>query len=1096
MKPDGDSQTRRMIDRVRALPRAEWSAFLRRECADPDLRRAVERQLEAEEGPGAWSSQSGDDMETLIATPSMYRGHSAEKPGDVIDHYRLVEQIGEGGFGVVWRAEQSQPVQREVALKIIKLGMDTRQVIARFEAERQALAMMDHPHIAKVLDAGATATGRPFFVMELVRGTPITQYCDGRNMLFRDRLRLFIQVCGAVQHAHQKGVIHRDIKPSNVLVATVDGAPAPKVIDFGIAKATEARLTEHTMFTELGQFLGTPAYMSPEQADPTSLDIDTRSDIYSLGVLLYELLTGTTPFDPRTLRGVALDEIKRRIREEEPSRPSTRLASLGADLDTVARMRSLEPRKLTTTLRGDLDWIIMKALEKDRSRRYESAGGFAVDIERYLNNEPVSAGPPSAVYRVRKFIRRNRGGVAAAGLVSVSLIVALAALAYGFVKVRHERNLKEEALVEAKRKTEVALAINEFLNTDLLAATSPMNTDTPVRDISMRTVLDAAARRLEDDASRARFAEMPVVEASIEQTIGMTYLQLGVADEAERHVRRSVELATSALGASADDTLIARVYLAQVLTERSRYREAEALLRDVLSIFDQKNAPPEDRGRLLAEGDYGRVLMRLGRWGEAEALIRAAIKACEAELGPDDQNTITAMANLVIVLREAGKLEEVSALAQDVLERRRRVFGPTHPLTVRAENQLALIYSDMGRFAEAEPLLKNSVEYCRRIFGGTHYETLTAQNNLAVLYLDTHRYAEAEPLMREVVEGRIKEVGAEHSLTLQGQNNLAVILSSQGKTEEALALRLTTLDTMKRLLGPEHPETLNSIANLAVLYKTIGRLDEAEKLHLETLEARERLLGPDNPATITTLENLGGVYFTRGDMAATEEILQRVLESRKRTLGPENPAVTRTIYNLARVTDRKGDLEKALELYQQAADRFRAEFGDDDVSLAEALKCMGAIRRKQRESDQAIKLFTEVLRIRRARAPEPDASVADAQFDLAAAYFLIDDLESAEPLLREALEIDRRLLPPNNSNTINCVYGLARLLARTHRCPEGEPLALEHLKMADAAYGEGSDTSIQGIKLLVELYERWDADEPGKGYDAKAAEWRDRLPAP
>ncbi len=381
----------------------------------------------------------------------------SEKAGDRIGPYKLLQQIGEGGCGVVYMAEQEQPVRRRVALKVIKLGMDTKSVIARFEAERQALALMDHPNIARVLDAGATETGRPFFVMELVRGIKITEYCDQNKLAVRERLELFIQVCHAIQHAHQKGVIHRDIKPTNILVTLHDGVPVPKVIDFGIAKATDQRLTDKTLFTQFEQFIGTPAYMSPEQAEMSGLDIDTRSDIYSLGVLLYELLTGRTPFDAKELMQSGLDGMRRTIREKEPERPSTRLTTMAqVELASTAQQHRADPPKLVNLIRGDLDWIVMKCLEKDRTRRYETANGLAMDVQRFLQNEPIVARPPSNWYRLQKMVRRHRTTVSAGLAVAMALVLGATACLYMFIQERDARRRAVAAEQEQKRLREKA----------------------------------------------------------------------------------------------------------------------------------------------------------------------------------------------------------------------------------------------------------------------------------------------------------------------------------------------------------------------------------------------------------------------------------------------------------------------------------------------------------------------------------------------------------------------------------------------------------------------------------------------------------------
>ncbi len=446
-----------LFERVVGLQPDERGAVLSDACAgNTELLREVRALVDAhDDAIGFMDAPTARDG-VLEAAPTL-----AEGPGSVIGRYKLLELIGEGGFGRVFHAEQLEPVRRHVAIKVIKLGMDTRQVIARFEAERQALAMMDHAGIARVFDSGATATGRPYFVMELVRGVPITEYCDANTLTTEERLRLFGAVCRAVQHAHQKGVIHRDLKPSNILVTLHDGEPVPKVIDFGIAKATSARLTERTLFTELRQFVGTPEYVSPEQAEMSGLDVDTRADVYSLGVLLYELLVGRTPFDGERLRAGGVGGLPQMIRESEPPKPSTRFSTLGHERSAIAKSRGADADRLRKLLRGDLEWIVMRAIEKNRTRRYPTASALADDVERFLRDEPVEAGPPSAAYRLQKLIKRRRGSIGAAALVLVLLIAALVGTSLGMLRaLEAERNYREQLdIASEERRTAEELLV-------------------------------------------------------------------------------------------------------------------------------------------------------------------------------------------------------------------------------------------------------------------------------------------------------------------------------------------------------------------------------------------------------------------------------------------------------------------------------------------------------------------------------------------------------------------------------------------------------------------------------------------------------------
>jgi serine/threonine protein kinase/tetratricopeptide (TPR) repeat protein len=531
------------------------SAYLDDACAgNPELRRRVQRLLEAQHRVGSFLESPAPEICATVDHPL------SERPGTVIGPYKLLQQIGEGGMGVVFMAEQNQPLQRTVALKIIKPGMDTRQVIARFEAERQAMAMMDHPNIAKVLDAGTTDSGRPYFVMELVKGVPITKYCDEKHLPIRDRLQLFVQVCQAVQHAHQKGIIHRDIKPNNVLVAEYDHQTVPKVIDFGVAKATAQKLTERTMFTEFGQVLGTMEYMSPEQSKFNQLDIDTRSDIYSLGVLLYELLAGSTPFEGKRLHEAAFDEMLRIIREEEPPKPSTRLSATN-DLPSIAANRGSEPNTLSGLVRGELDWIVMKALDKDRNRRYETASGLAADLQHHLRDEPVLACPPSAPYRLRKFARRNRVALLAASSLVTGLLLLVVGLAVSNRVITVSRNETAEALRQKELALTAAEASAEQAETQRRRAEeSFLKARVAVRDLLMSPVLGrgewtqlpVSLRRAFADKAAAYYAGLlqedrtdPSLRydtAVGQRSLGLLYVQTGDVKRSEELLRQSIAM--------------------------------------------------------------------------------------------------------------------------------------------------------------------------------------------------------------------------------------------------------------------------------------------------------------------------------------------------------------------------------------------------------------------------------------------------------------------------------------------------------------------------------------------------------------------------
>jgi eukaryotic-like serine/threonine-protein kinase len=718
----------------------------------------------------------------------------AEAPGMRLGPYRLLQKVGEGGFGVVFMAEQEAPVRRKVAIKIIKLGMDTRQVVARFEQERQALALMDHPHIAKVLDAGATAGGRPYFVMELCTGDPITRYCDANSLSIAERLELVVQVCRAVHHAHQKGVIHRDLKPSNVLVSTQDGRPFARIIDFGIAKATSARIVERTLFTEHRQLIGTPEYMSPEQAEG-SLDIDTRTDVYSIGVLVYELLAGSTPFDGERLRSAAFGELQRIIREVEPPAPSTRLSESRERLAGLASRRRSEPRKLGAIVRGELDWIVMKSLDKDRRRRYESASELGDDVVRFLEGRPVRAAPPSRAYAARKFMRRHRGPVLAAALLLGAILAGLVGTAIGFVRAERERAVAETA----RREGEI---ITAFLS-EMLASPAP---DARGREVRMREVLDTASATIDD-----RLDGFPRAETDLRRTIGNAYRALGEFDRAADHLAAALAIRVETLGPSDPDSVRARGDLAGIRQQQGRYDEAERLANEAISLH---RGDPGDRMIVGIRNNLAQTLSRQGRDREAIAMQRDVVEGMRRAAGPTALDTIGVSVNLASMLERAGEPEEAErllvALADDVV----RAHGAEHPTALFTRSELGNFYRSTGRLDRAEPILRETLAERTRVLGDRHPDVGRSMANLGWVLAQRGDVANGRRLLVEAWELLDAALGADHPDTLHVAVDALEQFEADGWPEDAEVRVSKVLASVRRVAAAElvADETLNTCA--------------------------------------------------------------------------------------------------------------------------------------------------------------------------------------------------------------------------------------------------------------------------------------------
>ena len=757
---------------------------------------------------------------TFGGTPASPPTTEEEEGAQTIGPYRLVKMLGEGGMGQVWLAEQTFPVRRKVALKLIKGGKYDKSVIQRFEAERQSLAIMDHPAIAKVFDAGTTSEGQPFFVMEYVPGSPITKYCDEKRLSTRERLNLFIKVCEGVQHAHQKAMIHRDLKPGNILVSEIDGKPAPHIIDFGIAKATENKQEGETLLTQAGMLVGTPGYMAPEQTDPSFPDIDTRADVYALGVILYELLTGSLPFDPKQWQKQPLYEVLRRIREDDPPRPSTQLITLDDTAAEQAELRQTEPRQLASLLKGDLDWITMKALEKDRARRYDSPTSLAADITRYLTDEPVLASPPSVSYRTAKFIKRHRVGVLAATVVFVMLIALAVSMTVQAVRIARERDRANREAAEAK-------SVSDFL-THLFNVSDP--SEARGNSITAREILDQGANQIE-----TKLADQPEVQARLLETIGSVYESLGLYPQSRKLLDQSVSLRRQVLGPKNPELLSSLNELARVMRFEGQLSAAESTLQDAL-VTDRSVLGPENSVTLDCMIELANVLHEEGRLAESEKLKRETLAIQRRVLGPENPETLRTLTNLGLTLAEQGRLQESEALLREALDLRRKVLGPDHPETLRTESFLADYLGIDHQLDEAEELQRDTLKIRRHVLGDTHPDTLGTMESLANILQAKKHYAEAEKLRRDVLDTQRRVLGPEHSLTLMTMTELANTLSVEGRYKEANALLQQTLEIQTRVRGPNHSETAETKYNMACNAALEGHHAEALALLKDAIE--------------------------------------------------------------------------------------------------------------------------------------------------------------------------------------------------------------------------------------------------------------------
>jgi eukaryotic-like serine/threonine-protein kinase len=1052
-----------LITRLLDLPAIEREASLRRVSIDrPDLKDRLDRIRLALVTPvvlSAGKSPAGPSSVADFARIMEFALETPETTSAMIGPYKLLQKLGEGGFGTVWMAEQTSPVRRRVAVKVIKSGMDTREVIARFEAERQALALMDHPNIARVFNAGETDAGRPYFVMELVRGIPVTKYCDETRLATRERLDLFVAICHAVQHAHQKGIIHRDLKPSNIIVTLHDGVAVPKIIDFGIAKATGTRLTEKTLFTQFHAFIGTPAYTSPEQMEMSGLDVDTRSDIYSLGVLLYELLAGRPPFDPDRLQKSGLEEMRRTIREVDPLRPSQSVGTLSEELrTTVAWQRGTDPAKLSVLLRGDLDWIVMHCLEKDRTRRYATASDVAADVRRSLANEPIVARPPSAPYRLRKFVQRHRVGFFAGMAVGTSLLAALVMSSISLVRERAAREREAVLRIEADAsalKARVAAARSDQTARFMKAMLESVGPSVALgRDTTMlQEIADRTAHRLETELH-----DQPEVAAELRETLGGVYRDLGQYAAAEPLLREAAAMSRARFGSGSAELAAALDNWGVVLRRFNKTAEAETALQEAVQIrrrvFGEQHLLFADSLFHLAQ-----VWIAQRSLDEMETMVKQVLAVWRLNLPGEHPAIAEALSQLGTIARE--KLDHVRAveLHSEAVAMQRKLLGDDHPAVAEGLESLSYSLSHIGRIVEARAAYREAFNICRKVLGDAHPRTVAA---LVLLTGEIPAAAADEDTVRLVREF----IAHQKQLLPPGSVSLApsllalaslLDLSHQEKNSEAIQLRdeARMLLEASRLHGPRLDVEIISAMYLFGWWKFVNQAPaEGIVMNEEALLLARAAYGSTSSRTVFPNHILAWLYLGAGRTDDAIAQFQEAIHVIRPSLGAAHQFTGMDVAGLGaayreagRVTDSRNVLEEILGAWRSGT----PNEAQAPPSIAIVLGELGFTLNREGRFVEAERVFRDSL----------------SRYN------------------RGSMIIGQRIRP-----RARVTSGLGLALIGQGKFGEAEPLVVQAFDELNASrtliFGDAKGTVREALDAVITLYGAW-------GKSQKLAEWKAKL---